>query len=87
MTAHRSKVNADVDRVSKLMCDFAERCYELAEERGEENFRFETLGIVAVVAFEESEETHESTAAAFESKRHHVQTGILVDVLESHKND
>lgn len=85
MPSHLAKVEADVQRVQKLMRDLAERCYGLAEERGEENFRFETLGIVAVVSFDDEGSTAEDTVAIFETKRYHVQTGILVDLLDGRK--
>lgn len=82
MSDHSEKVEADVQRVSKLLRGLAERCYAQAEEDDQPNFRFDSFGIVAIVTWEnEDGDGFEDTAGVFESKRHHVQTGMLVDML------
>lgn len=81
---HVDKIEADVQRVSKLMRGLGERCYEVAEEQEHENFRFEALGIVAIIVWtNEDGDEEEDSVGAFESKRRYVQTGMLVDLLAS----
>lgn len=76
------RLSADEERVAKLMRGLAERNTEMAEERGETDLRFDTIGIVAIVAWNDANDVErEDAVAAFESRRHYIQTGILTDLL------
>ena len=89
MSSHHSdKADADVKRISKLMKGLAERCYAEAEgNRGSRISVSISIGVVAIVSWEDDDDdSFEDTAAVFESKRHHVQTGMMVDLLTSRMN-
>lgn len=82
-----AKAEAEAQRATKLMNGLAKRAYKTAEREGYHNFKFETIGIVAVVTWDdgsESDDIFEDVAGSFESKRRYVQTGILADALLSH---
>lgn len=82
MADHSDQIEADVARVTKLAQKLIRKCYEVAEKEGYDNFRFDSIGIVSVVAWsDEDKDELEDNAAIFESKKHHVATGILVDLL------
>lgn len=80
------QIELDTDRAAKLMHGLTSRAYELAEERGEVNFRFEVVGVVCICAWLDPNdgEDKEDVAYAFETKKHHVKTGILRDALQAH---
>lgn len=78
-----AQIEADIARVATLMRGLAKNCYKASEERGETNYRFDTIAIISIYTWDdpETERAREDVAFAFETKRHHVKTGILMDVL------
>lgn len=80
------QMEADIARVTKLAETLMLQMYEESESRGETNFRIDQIGIVGVAAWtredDEGEEREvEDGFSAFESRKHHVVTGILADIL------
>lgn len=82
MADHSEKIEADVKRVSKLTRSYLEKVYEAADEQERKNFRIDTMGVITVFVYDDDDgDTFEDIGGAFETKRHHAQTGILVDLL------
>lgn len=81
-----SVVESEAQRAAALMYGLAKACYEETENRdGENQFKFETIGIVTIVTWNDDQgNTKEDVAYAFETRRHYVKTGILQDVLTAH---
>lgn len=80
------QIKADAERAEKLMRGLAEGCYGASSDRDDENnFKFETIGVVTIVTWTDDEgNTKEDVAYAFETRRHYVKTGILQDTLAAH---
>lgn len=80
------QIEADAARAETLMRGLAKNCYAASFEReDEENFKFETIGIVTIVTWTDDEGNEkEDVAYAFETRRHYVKTGILQDTLSAH---
>lgn len=87
MSDHTDKINADIERITKLMRGVMERCYEYAEENEYENFRLDTCGLVGVTTWtDENGDDVEEPISAFESRKPHIQMGVMSIVLEMLKN-
>lgn len=76
------QMEMDIARVTKLMRGLVEGMYESSEERGESNLRIDQIGIIGIAAWTTPEgEDVEDGFTAFETKKHHVVSGIMLDIL------